>query len=133
MKIKKKDLMEAKFIVKPDDYDKIKDKVEDTDTVTLIDEDDEAVAGEEKVENDNEVMYVAYEKEYSDESPFIINGEKFEYCWAKYPSGKVDIAVYSYGTDVTYGYRWWRKTYLNESVKPIITKGDLIKFINENK
>jgi hypothetical protein len=46
MRIKKKDLQEAKFIVNPDDYDKIKDDVTADDTVTVIDEDGNEVVEE---------------------------------------------------------------------------------------
>lgn len=136
MKIKKKDLVEAKFMVKADDYEKIKDDVEADDSVTVIDEDSE-VKTVEDIQSDGDAMYVQYDKPYSDEEPFTVQDEKFEYCWGIYPSGKRDIAVYAYAGDVCYGYRWWRKTYLRLSegadIKAIIKKDDLIKFIKENK
>jgi hypothetical protein len=62
-------------------------------------------------------MYVGYLKDYGTEQPFTINTQdgpkKFQYVWAEYPNGKHDIAVYSFSGDVTYGYKWFRKTFLN--------------------
>lgn len=40
MKIKKSELLESKFIVKPDEYKKIKDDVEDDDTVHVVEEEE---------------------------------------------------------------------------------------------
>ena len=92
MRIKKKNLTEAKFVMKPDDYKKVKDELDAEDSVTIIDEDDVDAPKKDKegdIVSDKEAMYVAYEKPYSDEEPFEYAGKKFEYCWAKYPSGKV--------------------------------------------
>ena len=62
---------------------------------------------------DDEAMYVEYIRPYGNEKPFTLktpNGvEKFEYCLAKYPSGKEDIAVYAYRGDLAYGYQAWKK------------------------
>jgi hypothetical protein len=131
MRIKKKDLLESKFVVDPEDYDKIEDEVEDDDIVHFVDETTEETPAKDPMD----AIYVAYDGEYSDETPFEINGEKYQYCWATYPNGKRDIAVYAFRGDVTYGYTYFRKTVLNinESVKPIISKGELMKFIKENK
>jgi hypothetical protein len=62
-------------------------------------------------EDSNNPLYVEYLKPMRDENPFMMNGEKFEYCWAKYPNGKTDIGVYAYRGDVCYGYNAFRKRY----------------------
>lgn len=64
-------------------------------------------------ENDdpNNPLYVEYVKPMNGEQPFVLNGEKFEYCWAKYPNGKVDIGVYAYAGDMCYGYKAFRERY----------------------
>jgi len=41
------------------------------------------------------MQVVEYYKEYKGEEPFMMKGQKYVYCWGKYPDGKVDIAVYS--------------------------------------
>lgn len=76
MKIKKSELLESKFIVRPDEYKKIKDEIEDDDTVHVIDEDEEDITEEEECE-DEEII--------------------------------------------------------DENVKSIISKNELIKFLKENK
>jgi hypothetical protein len=78
------------------------------------------------VKKSEDEMYVGYLKPYGDEKPFIVHTpdgpQKFEYCWAEYPDGKHDIAVYAYAGDVTYGYKWFRKAFLhiNESEDVVI-------------
>ena len=44
--------------------------------------------------------YVEYLKPMNGEEPFMMNGQKFEYCWAKYPNGKTDVGVYAYAGDM---------------------------------
>jgi hypothetical protein len=56
-------------------------------------------------------LYVEYVKPMTNETPFVLNGEKFEYCWAKYPNGKIDIGVYAYHGDMCYGYQAFRQKY----------------------
>lgn len=56
-------------------------------------------------------LYVEYLKPMTNETPFMMGGEKFEYCWAKYPNGKVDIGVYAYRGDMCYGYNAFRERY----------------------
>jgi hypothetical protein len=51
---------------------------------------------------------VEYYKPYRDETPFEMGGEKWVYCWGKYPDGKIDIAVYRYATDLAYDYNDFR-------------------------
>lgn len=71
-------------------------------------------------EDQNNPLYVEYLKPMSNEEPFMMNGEKFEYCWAKYPNGKVDIGVYAYSGDVCYGYNAFRQRYnLPENSEPV--------------
>ena len=64
---------------------------------------------------DEEAEYVEYLGPYPDEEPFMLRtpsgDEKFEYCYAKYPSGRKDIGVYAYRGDVCYGYQYFRKAH----------------------
>lgn len=62
-------------------------------------------------EDPNNPLYVEYEKPMTGEIPFNMNGEKFEFCWGKYPNGKLDIAVYATRGDMCYGYQAWKKRY----------------------
>jgi hypothetical protein len=41
----------------------------------------------------------------------MMGGQKFEYCWCKYPTGKIDIGVYAYGEDMCYSYNAFRQRY----------------------
>jgi hypothetical protein len=73
----------------------------------------------------NFMEVVEYYKEYKDEVPFIMGGEKWVYCWGRYPDGKIDIAVYRYSTDMAYDYNDFREAMgIDESIKE--------KNINEN-
>ena len=65
----------------------------------------------ESVEADGDTVYVEYLSQMRDEEPFEMNGQKFEYVWAKYPNGKKDIGVYAFSGDVVYGYKHFRKMY----------------------
>lgn len=73
---------------------------------------------DEEIVKPEDEMYVEYVREYPSEEDFMHKGKKYQYCWAKYPNGKVDLGVYSYSGDITYGYKWFRKTMLgiNENV-----------------
>jgi len=53
---------------------------------------------------DKDPLYVEYYKEMSGEEPFEMNGNKYQYVWAKYPDGKVDVGVYAFGQDLVYAY-----------------------------
>jgi|TARA_R110001592_G_scaffold255196_1_gene518704 hypothetical protein len=59
---------------------------------------DEAVNGKHTVE---------YRSERTDETPFIINGIKWQYVNAIYPDGKRDIGVYRFDHDLTYDFKWF--------------------------
>jgi len=50
---------------------------------------------------------VQYHSDRTDETPFMINGTKWQYVNAIYPNGKKDIAVYRYGHDLAYDYKWF--------------------------
>jgi hypothetical protein len=69
----------------------------------------------EETEPDADVDMVEYVSQRTGENPFTLktpNGqEKFEYVNAKYPSGKIDIAVYAFRGDITYGYNHFRKMF----------------------
>ena len=53
---------------------------------------------------DESPLYVEYIKDMPDEQPFMLNGKKYQYVWAKYPGGKRDIGVYAFSGDVVYSY-----------------------------
>lgn len=55
---------------------------------------------------------VEYVRDIPTESPFMAKGKKWEYVMAKYSNGKVDIGVYSFGSDIVYGYKWFRRNVL---------------------
>lgn len=59
--------------------------------------------------DDANAFYVEYDSERKGENPFIMNGQKFQYVNAIYPSGKKDIGVYAFAGDLVYGYEAWRK------------------------
>lgn len=50
---------------------------------------------------------VQYHSDRTDETPFMINGTKWNYVNAIYPDGRKDIAVYRYGHDLAYDYKWF--------------------------
>ncbi len=50
---------------------------------------------------------VQYHSDRTDETPFMINGTKWQYVNAIYPDGRKDIAVYRYGHDLAYDYKWF--------------------------
>ncbi len=95
----------------------------------------------EGTQEDDDALYVEYLSQMPGEEPFMLNGQKFEYVWAKYPSGKKDIGVYAFAGDMTYGYNAFRQMHnikeaknvvnlvpINESVpKRILRLKDLIK------
>lgn len=98
---------------------------EDVEENMIVDSDDPSIEAPVKTDPMDE-MYVAYVKPYGTEKPFTIhtpNGiEKFEYCWAQYPDGRNDIGVYAYRGDIVYGYKWFRKHFLNikEEVENVV-------------
>jgi hypothetical protein len=55
---------------------------------------------------------IPFHSQMSGEEPFIIDGIKWEYVRADYGDGKVDIAVYRYGQDITYTYDWFNRNIL---------------------
>lgn len=59
--------------------------------------------------DDANAFYVEYDSERKGENPFMMNGQKFQYVNAIYPSGKKDIGVYAFAGDLVYGYEAWRK------------------------
>ena len=54
-------------------------------------------------------LYVEYLSQMSNENPFMKQGKKWEFVWAKYPDGRRDIGVYSFSEDLVYAYQPWRK------------------------
>lgn len=68
-------------------------------------------------------LYVEYVKELPGEEPFMLHGKKFQYVWAKYPGGKIDIGVYAYSGDMVYGYNVFRKMFnLPEGIQERVKK-----------
>ena len=55
-------------------------------------------------EIDKDPLYVEYYKEMQGEEPFEMNGHRYQFVWAKYPDGKVDIGTYAFGQDLVYAY-----------------------------
>ena len=62
----------------------------------------------ENKEIDKDPLYVEYYKEMKGEEPFEMNGNKYQFVWAKYPDGKVDIGTYAFGEDLVYAYDKFR-------------------------
>jgi hypothetical protein len=79
-------------------------------------------------------LYVEYLKPMTNETPFMMNGEKFEYCWAKYPNGKTDIGVYAYHGDMCYGYQAFRQKYniKEDKVNEMTSTGAVAGFMSKN-
>ena len=73
------------------------------------------------LKENEEVQYVEYVRDMSGEVPFLMGAKKFEYVWAKYPTGKLDIGVYAFGEDMVYAYEFFRKMY-NISEAPGVVK-----------
>lgn len=62
--------------------------------------------------------YVEYYKDMQGEVPFKIGDQRYEYVWAKYPNGKIDIGVYAPAQDLVYNYNIFRKMHrLDESFR----------------
>ncbi|MFW5847320.1 MAG: hypothetical protein ACOCVF_00175 [bacterium] len=66
-------------------------------------------------ENEEKPYIVEYVKDMDGEEPFTVNGIKWEFVWAKYPDGKVDIGVYRFGHDMVYAYSWFRENVLPQT------------------
>lgn len=58
-------------------------------------------------ENANAPHVVEFVRELKDETPFVINGVKWEFVIGKYPNGKNDIAVYRFDHDLAYDHDWF--------------------------
>lgn len=59
---------------------------------------------------------VEYISDRTDEIPFEMGGEKWQFVNAKYPDGKTDIGVYRNRTDLVYDYAAWREAFnINEN------------------
>lgn len=70
-------------------------------------------------EDPNDPLYVEYVGPMKGEEPFMMNGQKFEYCWGKYPNGKTDVAVYAYSGDMCYGYKAFKRMHnIKEEEQP---------------
>lgn len=71
---------------------------------------------------------VEYHSERTDETPFIINGIKWQYVNAIYPDGKRDIGVYRFDHDLTYDYNW----FMNEVI-PKPSMNDVVSEVGPEK
>lgn len=68
-------------------------------------------------ELNQEPLYVEYDSQRQGEQPFMLNGTKYEYVNAKYPNGKIDIGVYSFGEDLVYSFNAFRsRNNIKESI-----------------
>ena len=76
-------------------------------------------------ENVEAPLYVEYYKEMSGEEPFEMGGNKYQYVWAKYPTGKKDIGVYAFGQDLVYSYDSFRKMHGLQNEGSGMVKGGL--------
>lgn len=64
---------------------------------------------------------VEYVSDRNGEEPFEMHGDKWQFVNGRYPNGKVDIAVYRYGTDLAYDYERWREEMnINETDQSMI-------------
>lgn len=79
-------------------------------------------------------LYVEYLKPMTGEEPFMLGGEKFQYCWAKYPNGKVDIGVYAFSGDICYGYQAFRTQHnlREENLREMTGTGAVAGFMGKN-
>jgi len=76
--------------------------------------------------DDADALYVQYDSERQGEEPFMMNGQKFQYVNAIYPSGKKDIGVYAFAGDMVYGYEAFRQRMgLKEAELVDPTTGDM--------
>jgi len=71
---------------------------------------------------------VQYHSDRTDETPFMINGTKWQYVNAIYPDGKKDIAVYRYGHDLAYDYKW----FMDNVVGKLKNAGDVTEVNQED-
>jgi nucleoid DNA-binding protein len=71
---------------------------------------------------------VQYHSDRTDETPFMINGTKWQYVNAIYPNGKKDIAVYRYGHDLAYDYKW----FMDNIVGKLKNAGDVTEVNQED-
>jgi hypothetical protein len=56
-----------------------------------------------------DVDYVEYVRPLAGEPVFELGGNRYQYVVGRYPSGREDIAVYSFAGDVTHGYAFFRR------------------------
>ncbi len=66
----------------------------------------------------DEAYMVEYHSQIKNETPFVLGGSKYEYVNAKYPDGKIDIAVYAFAGDVVYGYKAFRNMQRLDPITP---------------
>ena len=53
-------------------------------------------------------LYVEYLKPATGEEIFTLGGTRWQFCWCKYPTGKIDLGVYSFAGDLCYSYEHFR-------------------------
>jgi hypothetical protein len=112
MRIKKREIQEK---ITPQEVQRQIGDIVDATQQALGDDTDEETAQEflkAVVSSDlNEVVnsdyLVQFDSERTDETPFYINGIKWQYVNAIYPDGKKDIAVYRFDHDLTYDFDWF--------------------------
>jgi hypothetical protein len=73
--------------------------------------------------DEEQPLYVEYHSERQGEEPFMMHGQKFQYCNGKYPNGSVDVAVYSFAGDMCYSYDAFRQMHNLKEVNSDTTRG----------
>lgn len=58
---------------------------------------------------DEDPLYVEYHSDRQGEIPFVWQGQKWQFVNAKYPDGKIDIGVYSFGQDLVIAYNVFQR------------------------
>lgn len=77
----------------------------------------------------NNPLYVEYHSKRRDETPFMLHGTKYEFVNAKYPNGKIDIGVYSFGEDLVYSFNAFRKQH---NINEMTSTGAVSGFLGKN-
>lgn len=117
------------YITDIKDMQVVKNNMKPDDKLYVIGNSETSKVNEEKEINNNTLMIVEYYKDMEGETPFIVNGIKWMYVWGKYPNGKIDIAVYRFDHNLTYGYDWFKSFILNKQTN-LLPKKEIGEDIN---
>lgn len=105
--MKKSDILKETqiYVQNPEDIEDVKPELEKDDKLYVVGE----------AESDNENMYVEFDSHMTNEKPFKLGDNTWQYVWAKYPNNKRDIGVYHLEEDMIYDYNWFKKNVLKDS------------------